>query len=155
MFGGCDKKAKRRHTAQFGRGKDYGKHIQELQAVVDTMPINQYNKQSLKEKIAKKLIITKEQLYGVPEDTEIREVSGLDFLGKIHLAETAIADKSRLEVSIDGALGRRLMIGIPIAIEKTEHDAVLVIQEENTRCKEKISIAGIIKLRAFRSSFFS
>ena len=47
------------------------------------------------------------------------------------------------------------MIGIPIAIEKTEHDAVLVIQEENTRCKEKISIAGIIKLRAFRSSFFS
>ena len=155
MFGGCDKKAKRRHTAQFGRGKDYGKHIQELQAVVDTMPINQYNKQSLKEKIAKKLIITKEQLYGVPEDTEVREVSGLDFLGKIHLAETAIADKSRLEVSIDGALGRRLMIGIPIAIEKTEHDAVLVIQEENTRCKEKISIAGIIKLRAFRSSFFS
>mgnify|MGYP006925839147 CR=1 FL=1 len=155
MFGGCDKKAKRRHTAQFGRGKDYGKHIQELQAVVDTMPINQYNKQSLKEKIAKKLIITKEQLYGVPEDTEIREVSGLDFLGKIHLAETAIADKSRLEVSIDGALGRRLMIGMPIAIEKTEHDAVLVIQEENTRCKEKISIAGIIKLRAFRSSFFS
>ena len=155
MFGGCDKKAKRRHTAQFGRGKDYGKHIQELQAIVDTMPINQYNKQSLKEKIAKKLIITKEQLYGVPEDTEIREVSGLDFLGKIHLAETAIADKSRLEVSIDGALGRRLMIGMPIAIEKTEHDAVLVIQEENTRCKEKISIAGIIKLRAFRSSFFS
>ena len=150
-----DKQAKKRATAQFERGKDYTERIRELQALVDTMPIDQYNKQSLKEKIAKKLIITKEQLYGTPADTEVREVSGLDFLGKIHLAETAIADNNRLEVSVDGSAGRRIIIGMPIAIEKTEHDAVLVIQEEHTQYKEKISIAGIIKMRSFRTSFFS
>jgi len=150
-----DKKAKKQHTAQCKQEKNYSEYIRELQAVVDTMPIDQYNKQSLKEKIAKKLIITKEQLYGAPADNEVREVSGLDFLGKIHLAETAITDNSRLEVSIDGASGRRIIMGIPIAIEKTEHDAVLMIQEDDTQYKEKISIAGIIKMRAFRSSFFS
>ena len=69
--------------------------------------------------------------------------------------ETAIADNSRLEVLIDGVSGRRIMTGIPIAIEKTEHDAVLVFQEDNRQCKEKISIAGIIKMRSFRRSFFS
>ena len=119
------------------------------------MPIDQYNKQSLKEKITKKLIITKEQLYGAPADNEAREVSGLDFLGKIHLAETAIADNSRLEVSIDGTEGRRTIMGTPIAIEKTEHDAVLLMQETGSHYKEKFSIAGIIKMRAFRNSFFS
>ena len=155
VLDGCDEKAKKRQAPQYEQGKDYSEHIRELQDLVDTMPVDQYNKQSLKEKIAKKLIITKEQLYGAPADTESREVSGLDFLGKIHLAETAIADADRLEVSIDGVSGRRIIIGIPIAIEKTEHDAVLVIQEENTQYKEKISIAGIIKMRSFRSSFFS
>lgn len=155
VLDGCDEKAKKRQVPQYEQEKDYSEHIRELQDLVDTMPVDQYNKQSLKEKIAKKLIITKEQLYGAPADTESREVSGLDFLGKIHLAETAIADADRLEVSIDGVSGRRIIIGIPIAIEKTEHDAVLVIQEENTQYKEKISIAGIIKMRSFRSSFFS
>lgn len=150
-----DKKAKKQHTAQCKQEKNYSEHIRELQAVVDTMPIDQYNKQSLKEKIAKKLIITKEQLYGAPADNEVREVSGLDFLGKIHLAETAITDNSRLEVSIDGASGRRTITGIPITIEKTDHDAVLVMQGENAPYKEKISIAGIVKMRAFRSSLFS
>ena len=150
-----DEKAKKRQAPQYEQEKDYSEHIRELQDLVDTMPIDQCNKQSLKEKVAKKLIITKEQLYGAPADTEGREVSGLDFLGKIHLAETAIADADRLEVSIDGVSGRRIVIGIPIAIEKTEHDAVLVIQEENAKYKEKISIAGIIKMRSFRNSFFS
>ena len=150
-----DKKAEKRHSAQCEQEKDYSEHIRELQAVVDTIPIDQYNKQSLKEKIAKKLIITKDQLYGAPVDNEVREVSGLDFLGKIHLAETAIAGADRLEVSVDGIAGRRTITGIPIAIEKTEHDAVLAIQGENAPYIEKISIAGIIKMRSSRSSFFS
>ena len=150
-----DKKAKKRYAIQFERGRDYAERIRELQALVDTMPIDQYNQQSIKEKIEKKLIINKEQLYGMPADTEVRAVSGLDFLGKIHLAETAIADNNRLEVSVDDSTGQRIIIGMPIAIEKTDHDAVLVIQEESTHSKEKISIAGIIKMRAFRTSLFS
>ena len=148
-------RTKKRQTAQFEQEKDYHKHIRKLQELVDTMPIDQYNKRILKEKIAKKLIITTAQLYGAPTDGEVREVSGLDFLGKIHLAETAIADSSPLEVSIDGNAGRRVLTGIPVAIEKTDHDAKLLIREERSQCEEKISIAGIIKMRAFRTSFFS
>ena len=154
-LGGFDKKTEEWYAAQCEQEKNYYEYIRELQAVVDTMPIDQYNKQSLKEKIAKKLIITKGQLYGAVADNEVREISGLDFLGKIHLAEIAIADNSRLEVSIDGVSGRRIIMGIPIAIEKTDHDAVLVMQEDDTQYKERISIAGIIKMRSFRSSFFS
>ena len=142
-------------TSHVEQEKDYYGHIRELQNLVDAMPVDQYTKQSLKEKIAKKLILSKEQLYEMPADNEVREVSGLDFLGKIHLAETAIGDSSRLEVSIEGTSGQRIITGFPIAIEKNEHDAILVIQEDDTQHKEKVSIAGIIKMRSFRSSFFS
>ncbi|WP_039926034.1 hypothetical protein [Treponema vincentii] len=148
-------KAKKSQKVHGTPQKDYDEHIRELQKLVDIMPVDQYNKQSLKEKIASKLIITEEQLYKTPMENEVREVSGLDFLGKIHLAETAITDGNRLEVTIDGAAGQRVFTGLPIAIEKKEHDAVLLIQEDGTQYKEKISIAGIIKMRAFRNSLFS
>ena len=148
-------KTKKRQIFHFEQEECYAEHIRKLQDIVDTMPIDQYNKQVLKDKIAKKLIITEKQLNGMPIDNEVREVSGLDFLGKIHLAETAIADNSRLEISIDGAEGRRTIMGKPITIEKTGDDAILLMQETDTQYKEKVSIAGIIKMRAFRDSFFS
>ena len=155
VFAGFYAKTKKRQTFHFEQEECGTDHIRKLQDIVDTMPIDQYNKQALKDKIAKKLIITEDQLNGMPADSEVREASGLDFLGKIHLAETAIADNSRLEISIDGAEGRRTIMGKPITIEKTEDDAILLMQETDTQYEEKVSIAGIIKMRAFRESFFS
>ena len=154
-FDGFCAKAEKWQASQVKQERNYHERMRKLQNIVDTMPIDQYNKQTLKDKIAKKLIITKEQLNEIPTDNEVREVSGLDFLGKIHLAETAIGDNSRLEVSIEGTEGQRTIMGTPIAIEKTEQDALLLIQEIDTQYMEKISIAAIIKMRAFRNSIFS
>ena len=131
----------------------YREHIQKLEAAVDSMPIDHDGKQNLKDKIAKKLIITEEQLYGMPLDNEVREVTGFDFLGKIHLAETVIAERNMLEVAVEEAAGLRIITGIPLTIEKTAHDAVLHIQ--GNKIAEKISIARIVKMRAFRDSLFS
>ena len=108
---------------------------------------------NIKDKIAKKLIITEAQLYGMPVNNEVREVTGFDFLGKIHLAETVIAERNMLEVAVEEAAGLRIITGIPLTIEKTAHDAVLHIQ--GNKIAEKISIARIVKMRAFRDSLFS
>lgn len=149
---GSDKVDMERHADQCEKSQDYSKHIQDLQAFVDTMPIDEYNKSSLKEKIFHKLIITAEQLHRIPIDSEVQEVSGLDFLGKVHLAETAIADKCRVEVSIDGTEGLRVIIGIPLSIEKTEGGAQLLLQDVQTQYKHKIAIARILKMKAFHRS---
>lgn len=135
--------------------QNYREHIRYLEMLVDGMPIGCDDKQNLKEKIAKKLIVTQEQLYGKPIDSDAREVSGLDFLGKIHLAETAIAEHNIVEVSVEEPTGQRIITGIPIAIEKTTHDAVLLIQVQDSKTCERASVARIIKMRAFRDSLFS
>lgn len=140
---------------RFKRKKAYREHIQELEAFVDTMPITHDDKQNLKEKIAKRLIVTRSQLWGKPVTGEVREVSGLDFLGKIHLAEAVIAEGNSLEVSAEGPSGQRMITGIPIMIEKTAEGAVLLMQVEGKRSRERISIAHIAKMRAFRDSLFS
>ena len=135
--------------------QNYREYMRSLEALVDSMLISRDDKQNLKEKIAKKLIVTQEQLYGKPIDSDAREVSGLDFLGKIHLAETAIAERNIVEVSVEEPTGQRTITGIPIAIEKTAHDAVLLIQVQDSKTCERASVARIIKMRAFRDSLFS
>lgn len=152
-YSGPEEKTQEGQPTQYKARFDYKGHINALQELVDTMAIDDYNKRSLKEKILNKLIITKEQLHGLPMDSEVQEVSGRDFLGKIHLAETAIAEKSRIEVSIDSTRGRHVIIGTPLSIEKTEGDAQLLIQDVRTQYKQKVSIAGIVKMKVFRSSF--
>lgn len=148
--------AQRPHPgSRFKRDKSYREHIRALEAIVDAMPAAQYEKRLLKEKIAKKLIVTQEQLRGKPTESDVREVSGLDFLGKIHLAETVITERSFLEVSVDEPAGRRVITGIPIAIEKAGDDAMLQMQIPGKQRCEMISIARVMKMRTLQYSLFS
>ena len=126
-----------------------------METIADTLPLNQEEKQNVKEKIAKKLIILPEQLMNVPSGTEIREASGLDFLGKIHLAESAITAQQLLELTVDTSVGQQVITGIPSTIEKAENDAILLLQEPGKNTFEKISIARILKMRTLQDSLFS
>lgn len=135
--------------------QNYREYMRHLETLVENMPIGRDDKQSLKEKIAKKLIVTQEQLCGKPVENDVREVSGLDFLGKLRLAETAIAEQNIVEVSIEEPAGQRTITGIPIAIEKTEHDTVLLIRPQKSQTSERVSVARMLKIRAFRDSLFS
>lgn len=139
----------------FKREKEYRGYIKVLENLADTLTLSRDEKQNIKEKIAKKLIITKEQLADAPLGTEVREVSALDFLGKVHLAETAITGQQLLELTIDTATEQRVIIGMPISIEKAENDAILLLQETGTSAGEKISIARILRMRALQDSLFS
>lgn len=140
---------------RFKQEREYRDYIKELETIADTLPLNQEEKQNVKEKIAKKLIILPEQLMNVPSGTEIREASGLDFLGKIHLAESAITAQQLLELTVDTSVGQQVITGIPFTIEKAENDAILLLQEPGKNTFEKISIARILKMRTLQDSLFS
>jgi uncharacterized protein TP_0021 len=140
---------------RFKQEREYRDYIKELETIADTLPLNQEEKQNVKEKIAKKLIILPEQLMNVPSGTEIREASGLDFLGKIHLAESAITAQQLLELTVDTSVGQQVITGIPSTIEKAENDAILLLQEPGKNTFEKISIARILKMRTLQDSLFS
>lgn len=139
----------------FKQEREYREYIKVLETIADTLPMSRDEKQNIKEKIAKKLIIIPEQLAEVPPGTEVREAGGLDFLGKIHLAESAITAQQLLELTLDTAAGQRVITGSPLTIEKAENDALLLIRETGKTAPEKISIARILKMRALQDSLFS
>lgn len=144
-----------RDKRQFIREKEYRAYLRKLEQRLETLPVSSENKRNLKEKIVKKLILTEEQLCGMPADTEIRAVSGLDFLGKIRLAELVIAGRNLLEIDVEEPSGHRMITGMPIAIEKEGGDAVLLIRGQDDQSYERISVALIVKMRALRDSLFS
>lgn len=154
-FKACREGYEERRQERCAQEKAYRGHITMLEASLEKLPLAYEDKRNIKEKIAKKLILTEAQLCRTSVDSEIREVSGLDFLGKIHLAETAIAEHRFLEVYVDEPDGRRVIAGIPITVEKTANDAVLVIRIRDTQEHTKVSIARTVKMIALQDSLFS
>ncbi|MEL3906786.1 MAG: hypothetical protein P1P65_07140 [Treponema sp.] len=149
-FAGTEERNKERIIQE----KKYREYSKTLEDTVDALSVSYEDKRNIKDKIAKKLILTEAQLCTAFTDTETREVSGLDFLGKIHLAETAIAERRFVELFVDEPHGRRIIAGIPVAVDKTEHDAVLLIQIRDSQNYERVSIARTVKMVALRDSLF-
>lgn len=136
------------------REKAFGVHMRRLEYIAESLPVSAEEKRIVKERIAKKLIISEERLRSASVDGEKREVSGLDFLGKMHLAETAITGQHHLEVHFDDQAGMRIVEGLPISIEKTDSDALLSMQVGEGRVYEKISIARTSKMVMVPQPFF-
>ena len=136
------------------REKAFGSRMQRLEEIAESLPISAEEKRTLKERIAKKLILSEEALHSASVDSEKREVSGLDFLRKIHLAETAITGQHHLEVHFDDQAGTRIVEGLPVSIEKRDSDAVLSIRVRESGRYEKISIARTSKMVMVQQPFF-
>ena len=136
------------------REKAFGSRMQRLEEIAESLPISAEEKRTLKERIAKKLILSEEALHSASVDSEKREVSGLDFLRKMHLAETAITGQHHLEVHFDDQAGTRIVEGLPVSIEKRDSDAVLSIRVGESGRYEKISIARTSKMVMVQQPFF-
>lgn len=141
-----------------GSGADelsYAEHQHRLEALLENLAFSAEDKRILHEKIRKKLIICEEQLSKTSLAGEIHEVSGLDFLGKIHLAEQAIAEHNLLEIYFDESSKSPMIGGLPIRIEKTAQDAVLLLQTQQAGIYEKIPIGRIMRMIMIKESLFS
>ncbi|MGP1593955.1 MAG: hypothetical protein ACTTH8_01765 [Treponema sp.] len=140
----------RQQTAEY----PYAEHQHRLEDMLEQSAFSADDKRILREKIRKKLIICEEQLSKTSLAGKIHEVSGLDFLGKIHLAERAIADHNLLEIYFDESSTPSVIGGLPIRIEKTAQDAVLFLQTQQDRIYEKIPIGRIMRMIMIKESLF-
>ena len=84
------------------------------------------------------------------------EAFGMDFLGKIHVLESAIAFSDLVEINSAGGI----VTGFPVKIEKSAGDAVLVLQSDDVKNadikngteSQKISVAQARSVKRIRSS---
>lgn len=99
----------------------------------------------LRSRIRRKIIVNTNQLRGESVRFERIEASGMDFLGKVHVIDHAIATGSMLEISYNEE--NAPIVGMPIGIEKSEGEALLKICIEPEKKVKIISVskAGFIK----------
>ncbi len=124
--------------------------IEKLNKLVDGMSLSVEQTEELKSRIQRRIIVNEKQLQAASVRPEKNEASGMDFLGKIHVTEHAIASESLLNIMYDSVT----YLVQPVRIEKQNSDAILkaLLQPEGT---EKLFQIGRVQyLKRIRGSVF-
>ena len=130
--------------------KEAAQFIEKLNKLVDGMNLSVEQTEELKSRIQRRIIVNEKQLQAGSVRPEKNEASGMDFLGKIHVTEHAIASESLLNIVYDSVT----YLVQPVRIEKQNGDAILkaFLQPEGT---EKLFQIGRVQyLKRIRGSVF-
>ncbi|GHT56616.1 helicase [Spirochaetia bacterium] len=100
---------------------------EQFRTVLDKMKLPRVERDELAARIERRLVLSEAQLSGASLRYEKLEARGLDYVGKASIAKQAIASKSLVEVQWPHAGAMQQSFGIPLALEKTEGESVLVI----------------------------
>ena len=124
--------------------------LNKMNDIVDKKGLSVEQTEELKSRIKRRIIVSESQLRGDSVRPEKNEASGMDYLGKIHVTEHAIASESLLDIMCDGTT----YLVQPIRIEKQNGDAILksLLQPDGT---EKYFQMGRVQyLKRIRGSVF-
>ncbi len=132
------------------------KHLRQMEKELEKMNLPKEQKEELLLRINRKTIVHSAQLRSDSVRPEKTEAFGMDFLGKIHVLESAIAFSDLVEINSAGCI----VTGFPVKIEKSAGDAVLVLQSDDVKNadikngteSQKISVAQARSVKRIRSS---
>lgn len=113
-----------------------------------------YQTEGLETRINRRIILIPEQLRGTSVKQEILEAGGMDFVGKVHIAEHAVETGTRIELCFENKQhGQTIITGIPVAIEKTAGDALIYI-ENTTGSPTGYSLMQASNVRRYKGAIF-
>lgn len=101
-------------------------------------------------RIKRRVVVNPVQLRPDSVRPEKNEASGMDFLGKVHVIEHALASDSMLEVTYDGSV----YLGQPLGLEKQTGDALLRILVHPEFEHKEFSVARAQVIRRIRGAIF-
>ena len=84
--------------------------------------------------------------------TEIMEVDGMDYAGKIHMIDAAVKNQDLLELKLPNANGSDYftIIGLPLNLSKQTSDAVVQIKVQPLNQIENFIVSRISHLRRLK-----
>ncbi|MCR4578863.1 MAG: helicase-associated domain-containing protein [Treponema sp.] len=129
------------------------KFMTDLIESLKTKDMEKIQKESLIHRIKSRMIVSESQLTAAAVRTEILEADGIDFLGKVHLLETAAKEGDLTELQLpnaDGSPGGFQLLGIPLSISKQPGEAVLRFQIQPTNEIETFLVTRISHVRRLR-----
>jgi hypothetical protein len=92
-------------------------------------PLSAPERKELASRVERKLVLAESQLSSASVRGEKLEARNLDYVGKASIAKYAINSRSRVEVVWPAADGEQRMLGIPLALEKSGRETILVIED--------------------------
>lgn len=122
----------------------------ELHKAIDTLEIPKNTYDALSARIARKIIISKEQLAVSFVPQALVEAHGVDFSGKINILESALQAHEKVSVIIPDENKTGSLItytGVPLFVNKKNGVAELVLQLEKSNDIKKFSIAQLANIK--------
>lgn len=123
-------------------------HFDSMRSLLEKMNITSEQKEGLLLRINRKIILTPGQLNADSVKLEQIEANGMDYQGKIHVAESAITQNMMLELKYDDAKGGTvLIVGTPVSVEKSPEESFvnLIVEPEHEQKPFSLSLAKNVK----------
>lgn len=141
--------------SQKERSEKYLSRIKELQNKIETQSLKKEEQKILRERILRRVIIDEQQIKASTIRSEDKEASGVNFFGKLRIAEAAIAEKHFLEIYFNDGRHLKTILGLPVSVQKESTDAKLNLISEPEKKEINVSIAQALKIKVVRNSIFS
>ena len=130
-----------------------GDILSTLKAELEKMELSTNQKETLKNKICQRVILTKEQLAIASVKTEILEADGMDYLGKVHLFEAAIKAEDIMEITLpqyNKPSEYFTVVGKPLGIIKQYADSVVKLEVFPERNVENLVVSKMTHVKRLR-----
>ncbi len=126
-----------------------------LRTCLDQKNLPKDQKDELSARIERRLVLTETQLVGAAVRYEKLEAKGLDYVGKVRVAEQALAASSLVEIFWRGTKGEpNRALGTPIALDKSGGEVMLVVESAPAGERISVAIGKISLLRRIKRSIF-
>ena len=130
-------------------------HFDYLRGLLDKMNITVEQREGLLLRINRKIILTPSQLNADSVKLEQIEANGMDFQGKVHVAESAITQNMMLELEFDTKEdGVFVVVGTPILIDKSPEDSTVRLLVEPKHEEQEFSLGKARNVRRIRGNVF-
>ncbi len=132
-------------------------HIQQLEADLAQQELPLHQKEGLQFRINRKILLIPEQLQGSSVKMEQYEASGMDFVGKVHVADQAIHQNNLLKLTyLQQNKEMQVVIGRPVELQKIQGDSLVVLQMDQESQKFSTFSLGQAQLvRRIQGSIFA
>lgn len=132
------------------------RHVAEMEGRLAEMELAPHQREGLQFRISRKILLIPEQLQGSSVRMEQLEASGMDFVGKVHVAEQALAHSALLRLTYIRQGGEpQTVTGVPVALQKKQGDALVIIQGQDGQELGAYSLGQAHSVRRILGSIFA
>lgn len=126
-----------------------------LRAALDAKGLPKDQRDELASRIDRRVVLSEAQLVGAAVRYEKLEAKGLDYVGKVRVAEQALAAGSLVEIFWRGPKGEPCRaLGSPLALEKGGGEVELVLEGAPRGERIRVAVGKISLLRRIKRSIF-